>query len=452
MYRLGCLIVCAFGFTFCFAAYYPGLLSPDALSIYRQATSFSFSDWHAPMMGLLWALLDRLTHGPQGMLALLLTLYWGALFVLTVAASRINRLIAPAMLVLGFMPFTINFAGTLWVDVLLATSWLMCSALAFSAYIRGRPISMVRAAMSWLFFLVGAWSRPNTLFAAIPLGLYLFRPRGVSRALQRTALVAMVAAGIWCGNWVMSYLVLHAERTYPIHSIVTFDLAGISHFSGINYLPSTWSADETAKITKSCYTPQSWNEYAYGDCRFVRDRLRNEGLWGSMALWRAWIAAVSREPTAYLQHRWAHFLYFMTTVEYVLHEGNDAGEIYRRVHENFGFEILREYILRATQLWMFRPIFWFALACASFVMSRHLPERSHRFVTTLALSSLIYLATYFFVGVASNFRYAYWAVLATGAASVILACEWGVRLRREWHQFRIVGEAPILLQKSKIAR
>jgi hypothetical protein len=142
--RLLSIAVCIFGFVFCFVAYYPGLLSPDSVAMLSRARGAAFSDWHSATMEALWAVLHRLVPGAAGMLALLLAFYWGALFLLTTAAMQIDRRVAPAMLVIGFMPFTINFAGTLWTDVLTATSWLMCAALVFSAEVAGKSPSMTR--------------------------------------------------------------------------------------------------------------------------------------------------------------------------------------------------------------------------------------------------------------------------------------------------------------------
>jgi hypothetical protein len=196
MYRVGCLIVAALGFAVCMAAYDPGVLSPDSFVIYGQAKAFAFSDHHAPMMALLWALLDHIVPGPRGMLLFLLALYWGGLLMLSKAAARINPVVAPLMVVLGFMPFAINFAGTLWVDVLLATSWLMSAAIVFSASIRGQPMSIARSTAAWTLFLIGAWARPNALFAAVPLGLYLLRPRTAFGFPQRAMLSVLLAAGL----------------------------------------------------------------------------------------------------------------------------------------------------------------------------------------------------------------------------------------------------------------
>jgi hypothetical protein len=438
--RLLDLTVCVIGFGFCFIAYYPGMLSPDSISMMSQARDLSFTDWHSPVMPLLWAGLYRLAPGPQGMLALLLAFYWGAVFLLAGAAAQIERHVAPAMLIAGFMPFTINFAGTLWSDVLTATSWLICSALVFSVEIRRQPLSIMRQGAAWALFLIGGLARPNALFAAVPLGLYLWQSPGPTHKAKRALIAFLLLAGLWLAGWTISYPMLNAKKFYPIHSIVTFDLAGISHFSGRNYLPLQWNAEETAKIVSSCYTPQAWNEYAWGECSFVWRRLRDEGLWGSGELWRAWLDAVEAQPLAYLRHRSAHFWYFITADEYLFHEGNSAEEVRRRDEDNFGFKRLREYVLDMRWRFMFRPILWIALACACLIAARPCAPASRRFVSAVSLSSLVYLGTYFLVGVASNFRYAYWAVLATSACLVVLACEAAAALTRL--QQRVVRASP----------
>jgi hypothetical protein len=430
MYRLLLLLISAAGFCLCYLVYRPGLLSIDSLSIYSQARNFLFNDWHAPMMALLWAPLYRLTDGPQGMLALLLTLYWGALFVFSDAAARIERLIAPGVLVFGVMPFTINFAGTLWVDVLLATSWLMCAALAFSSACRGWPMSLPHGVAAWTLFFIGALARPNALFAAVPLGIYLFSPRAALSAGKQAVLAILFLAAVWLGNWSLSYPVLKAAKTYPIDQIITYDLAGISHFSGQNYLPLALNSDEIAMVVGSCYTPEGWNEYSFGDCGFVSKQLHGEGAWGSGSLWRAWFAAIAAEPAAYLQHRWAHFWYFTTSVSYVFHEGNDAEEV-QHLQDNPRFRAMRDYVFGNDRLWMFRPSFWLILATACVPCARGCPEPSRQLISALGSSSVVYLTTYFFVGVASDFRYAYWAVLATGVASIIVACEVVAAARRQ---------------------
>ena len=93
------------------------------------------------------------------------------------------------------------------------------------------------------------------------------------------------------------------------------------------------------------------------------------------------------------------------------------------MQNNFGFSFLRAYVYGTDRLWPFRVVFWLVLAGTCILAAPRCSAQSRRLVTALSLSSLIYLVTYFFVGVASNFRYAYWPVLATGVTSIIVACE-----------------------------
>jgi hypothetical protein len=130
----------------------------------------------------------------------------------------------------------------------------------------------------------------------------------------------------------------------------------------------------------------------------------------------------------------------MTTVEYVFHEGNTTDEVQRRLKQNPGFKWLRNYVWSSHNLWMFRPIFWVVAAGMCLVMARRCRPASRRYVTALSLSSLVYLGTYFFVGVASNFRYAYWAVLATSTCILVLICELAEAIGR--HRLGVMQSGP----------
>src|SRR5262249_36874786 len=107
------------GFVFCFGAYYPGFVNPDSLHMYIEARTLNFDDWQSAMLPLLWAPLNAVVEGSLGMLALLLAMYWGAFVTLACAAVAIHPLAGVAMIVLGFMPFTIIFSGVLITDTLL---------------------------------------------------------------------------------------------------------------------------------------------------------------------------------------------------------------------------------------------------------------------------------------------------------------------------------------------
>ena len=50
---------------------------------------------------------------------------------------------------------------------------------------------------------------------------------------------------------------LDAKREHPAHSLMVFDLGGITHFTGENQFPVTWNAQETALLTSHATTPST---------------------------------------------------------------------------------------------------------------------------------------------------------------------------------------------------
>jgi hypothetical protein len=73
---------------------------------------------------------------------------------------------------------------------------------------------------------------------------------------------------------------------------------------------------------------------------------------------------------------------------------------------------------------LFRPGLWLVLAMvigAFAWRTRSVPAGA--FAVSVTTSAIVYVMTFFAVGVAADFRYAYWCVLATlaGAVAAILA-------------------------------
>ncbi len=96
------------------------------------------------------------------------------------------------------------------------------------------------------------------------------------------------------------YGLLGAKRQNPLHSIMVFDLGGITHFSGENQFPVTWSAEQTALLTSRCYDPVRWDSYWHvPPCPFVMQRLEqpDDLIFGTPRLIEAWRRAVPRIPS-----------------------------------------------------------------------------------------------------------------------------------------------------------
>jgi len=117
------------------------------------------------------------------------------------------------------------------------------------------------------------------------------------------------------------YGALDAKRQNPLHSVLVFDLGGITHFSGENQFPVAWSAEQAALLTSTCYDPVRWDSYWHvPPCPFVMQRLErpDDTIFGTPRLIEAWWHAVSAHPFAYLSHRATFMWQFLARSNLVL--------------------------------------------------------------------------------------------------------------------------------------
>ena len=171
-----------------------------------------------------------------------------------------------------------------------------------------------------------------------------------------------------------------------------------------------------------CYRPTEWDIYwRLEPCEFVMHKLeRDEKLFGTPAIQNAWAYAVFRHPIAYLEHRagfmW-NFLAGSNLTIWVADVERPEKEVFadrpafvalKRVHD----------VLKPTPL--FRAGVWllalYRRMRSGLAATRDTPEGA--FAIGICGTAAVYVATFFAVGVASDFRYGYFAVLATIAGCV----------------------------------
>ena len=87
--------------------------------------------------------------------------------------------------------------------------------------------------------------RPNAIVAAPVLVAYALWPARFD--LKRLAIVFIPALVAGYGViHLVYYGLLDVKREHPAHSLMVFDLGGITHFTRENQFPVTWAAPETA--------------------------------------------------------------------------------------------------------------------------------------------------------------------------------------------------------------
>jgi hypothetical protein len=153
-------------------------------------------------------------------------------------------------------------------------------------------------------------------------------------------------------------------------------------------------------------------------------RLEGEKIFGSKTLVDAWLRAVASHPIAYLQHRAAFMWTFLAGENFTMwtYKLNNQAEMVFADNPAFMALVRIHDALKPTPL--FRAGTWLLLniLLCGFAWRRR-EDPAGAFALGVCGSAVVYVMTFFVVGVASDFRYAYWAVLAglTGAVPLCRA-------------------------------
>src|SRR6185437_12510365 len=139
-----------------------------------------------------------------------------------------------------------------------------------------------------------------------------------------------------------------------------------------------------------------------------------EKLFGTSAIPQAWARAVVQHPIAYLEHRASFMWNFLSGSNLTMWVANIERPSETVFPDRPAFAVLMVVhdVLKPTVL--FRVGFWL-LACLLMTglawRRRHMVEGA--FTIAACGSASLYVLTFFSVGVASDFRYGYWTVLAS---------------------------------------
>ena len=413
----------AAGFALSLAAFYPGYMSIDAEWVYK-ANIGDLGDWQSPVMTVLWRLIDPIAPGSMSMLLLMLLLYWGGFGLVALTVARAAGWLAVATMVLAFAPPAFFFAGLIWRDILFADVWLFAAAVTYATASRPAAIRWPAQTIAMLFVALGVLLRPNAIIAAPLLAAYVMWPAAFHWKRVAVILIPGIVAG-YALIHTAYYTVLNAERLYPLHSVFVFDLGGITYYSGENRFPVTFTPEQTAMLTSKCYNPDRWDYYWHiPPCEFVMQRLerKDDKVFGTPRLVEAWRDAVLSNPLAYLKHR-ATFMGRFLSRDVLLIPVLDLNEPSRRVHATNPLFTAMITVQNALQpVWLLSLGFWLAVAilvCALAWPLRTMPAGAFAFGVTG--SGIVYVLSFLPFGVAADFRYGYWCVLASlvGAMAVL---------------------------------
>ncbi|MET9834779.1 hypothetical protein ABZ078_37115 [Streptomyces sp. NPDC006385] len=405
----------------------PGYMSPDSIDQLRQAMGRApLTDWHPPVLSLVWRALIAVTGTPASMAVLQSVIFWGVLWVVAwcvweLTASRPGSL---AVLGLGLTPPVVTFVGVVWKDVHVAVALLAASAVAFVGLrLRqrdSRPPTAMRWGLLWLGVIFLAYAmlvRKNAFFAAIPvfvlLVLALWRAPGRRTwATCTAALVACLVLPTTAISWMA-----RPVQTKQAAQIMLDDLVHVltaEELRSANVPPDL--RDRLVAAAEKCD-----REGVLSDAYWACYERPADGLTGdSDQITSLWLHEMSGHVPGYLQYRLRLFASLLFETGYPYHPGVSGNDLGMEVAHPWLEDTLDSYVSgAATDV---RPLFrgWFWLAAALVLAIRPGRGTFSLPIRALGISSAAYVLGYLPIMPATNYRYVYWPALACTLGLLLL--------------------------------
>ena len=385
--------------------FYPGLVTYDSILQFAEAQTGRFTTTHPPLMAAVWrAFLLTFGGGALPMLVMNQLLYWGSFAVLSFACIRSSRRWWGILAVFaGLWPLLLQFSGVIWKDVTLAAAWaLSCGFMLVAAQKRG---GRIRFWLPWtaatILLLFGTAMRHNGFAGAIILAFALARLLPANR-LVSTAMFLCIA-GLAIAAVPFSTRLLNASDSHPIQGLISWDLTGISYFSGRNYrqAPGSASAGNLA-----CYTPR-----LYDNCPPVNFESTADAL-------HRWTVAIANEPRSYLEHRALVFSMLLrfgckACQPYIWESGAQSLPSGLEFHANPARAMLGHFPAALARTPLGRPYLWLTAAIGlSLLFWKRRNVREWETLALICISGVVYTVGYFVAAVTDEFRYVYWLIYA----------------------------------------
>ncbi|QYX76331.1 hypothetical protein [Streptomyces akebiae] len=403
----------------------PGYMSPDSIDQLQQAMGRTpLTDWHPPVLSLVWRALIAVTGTPAAMAALQSLVLWGALWVLArcvweLTASRAGSL---AVLGLGLTPPVLTFVGVVWKDVHAACALLAACAVSFIGLrLRDRGLSArTRWGLLWLGVLFLSYAvlvRKNAFLAAIPMFVLLVLAlwRSPGRRTWAACTAALVAAVVLPAAAIS--LIARPVQTDQGAQIMLDDLLHVLTVEDLR------SADVRPDLRDRLVAAAGECERvgALSDTYWACYQRPADGLTGDAdELTSLWLREMRGHASGYLQYRLRVFTALLFETGYPYQPGVFANDLGIEVARPRLEATLASYVNgAATDLKpLFRGWFWVAVALVLAVRPGRgtfsLPIRA------LGISSLAYVLGYLPIVPATNYRYVYWPALACALGLVLL--------------------------------
>ncbi len=424
-------------------AFHPGYLSADSVDQLMQALGDRpVTDWHPPVMALLWRILIDSTGAISAMAALQTAVLWATLWVLArlLWKKTGSRALSLATLAVGLAPHILTFTGVVWKDVHMAYALLAVLAVALTA----RELPAGRTKTRWallvlgvLFLAYAVLVRKNGFPAVIPVFVLLvmavWPSPGRRRWLAATGvLLAVTAVGSVGVSAATSPVATRQYAQIPLddltHVLTPSQVRAAAEKAGAsadfrNRLVTTTMECQRRHIPADVY----FNCYPRDPSQGPTELGRNADVLVTM-----WTNEMPKHWKGYAAYRGQVFAKLLFQGNLAFYDGSvtkiaplkDAP-----VSEPLKYT-LQSYVTGFTRdlPMLFQGWFWLAVSLVLVLRRRWIGPYS-RELRLLGASSLLYILAYVPTAPQSNFRYVYWPALSGTIAVVLIAAGYVARRR-----------------------
>lgn len=409
----------------------PGIMSNDSVQSLKQARAFAFTDWHPPVMAILWSVFDRIVPGPAGMLVAQAVLYsFAAARLCATAFPTLSERTGhwPVVIAFSLFPPAMSIVGMIWKDVwmsgflMLALSYLFSAARARSPSGAWRPVAMLVACC-----LAATLFRHNALAATAGLlagAAYHVLGRMAGFRRLAAACVAGLVMSVLLAGLASAFNRLVAEPAQITTALRLYDIAGIVANSDAPTDAAALALSGPAMLTTDrsrfldnvlrSYTPASATPVVSPRGRNAPFSVQIYRRHDAEGVARVWTTMIGRYPLAYARHRlrvtacllqlcdraaWIQHTYFL----------NERYAFDASVQPDTIQWAARKVWLSPSLAILYMPAFWFLAALAGGVVG--LLRNSPSPLFFMAASALGLLASLVLTSPVESFRYVHWIML-----------------------------------------
>ena len=441
------------GFLLYMAILYPGFMCYDSVTQIVEAREGIFSDWHPPLMAIIWRVTDKVIPGSAGMLFLQVGILWIGAYLVYHAYFKPYKMRGSALLIclLLFLPTSIGIAGAIIKDVFM---WgILLVAFGIAGHIHTHSYQALRCKLvlivaTLLCLWIAMLFRHNALFATIPIiGFVIFR------AFSSNSLIGLVRATM-AGGIISVVLFLAAgqanhllsdRHTQPWVANATFDISGVivrlrdKREQQITFtkLSNSLNSTGTLETLIKDYSPIYWRdlfENTPTSLHFPRNSVGFEKLSVSNTddLQSLWIHTIYEHPFLWLSHRMAVSKYllglapdgawtpFMMKKEFPV----DLEAFYTRPKVS-GMQNKIEFFFEClTGSWVFQPWLYFLVSIGIFTIVTirfNAGHIIHAEVICILSSAIFHEAGLIFTAPSPDFRYSHYMIFCTLLGGLLIS-------------------------------